>query len=77
MGLQVMTRMNSIFMSLPVLSLNQCPIAAWDDIKSVYPNLFKLSRKYVHLIGTSVPSERLFSKAGAIATIKRAYPAPN
>ncbi|KAI5695845.1 hypothetical protein M8J76_001754 [Diaphorina citri] len=61
------------YLASPVQPLNQsqCPISAWDDMKSVYPNLYRLSRKYIHLIGTSVPSERLFSKAGTTATLKR------
>lgn len=36
-----------------------------------YPNLYEIAIKYLSIVGTSVPSERLFSKAGNILTEKR------
>lgn len=33
-------------------------------MKTVYPKLYNLAKKYYLLVGTSVPSERLFSKTG-------------
>lgn len=61
----------SFFVNAPVLELKRNVIDAWEEMKSVYPKLYSLAQKYCFLIGTSVPSERLFSKAGAIITEKR------
>lgn len=61
----------SFFLNAPVLELKRNVIDAWEEMKSVYPKLYVLAQKYCFLIGTSVPSERLFSKAGATATEKR------
>lgn len=53
--------------------LNQCviprnhdPLKAWQTLKHAYPTLFNIAKKYLALVATSVPSERLFSKAGII-----------
>lgn len=40
-------------------------------MENTYPNLSKLAFKYLSIVATSVPSERLFSKAGDILTEKR------
>lgn len=44
---------------------------AWKEMKIVYPKLYLFSCKYLHLIGTTVPAERQFSKAGAMASENR------
>jgi hypothetical protein len=41
-------------------------LAVWESIKMVYPHLHRLARKFLALVATSVPSERLFSGAGRI-----------
>lgn len=41
------------------------------EIKSVYPQLYKVASKYLCLVATYVPSECLFSKAGATFTQSR------
>ena len=61
----------SIFLNAAVLELKRNVIDAWEEMKCVYPKLYSLAQKYCFLIGTSVPSERLFSKAGTIVTAKR------
>jgi len=43
----------------------------WEKEGSAYPKLQKIAPKYLILQGTSVPSERVFSKAGNIITKKR------
>lgn len=47
------------------------PLIWWQKEGSSYPKLQKISPKYLILQGTSVPSERVFSKAGNIITKKR------
>ncbi|CAG9862308.1 unnamed protein product [Phyllotreta striolata] len=59
------------YLSIPVRNLKDNPLEIWEEMKLVYPNLFKLAQKYLGILATSVPSERLFSKAGAIATKNR------
>lgn len=48
-----------------VIKLNEDPLQEWQNTKTIYPRLYKLAMKYLVIPGTSVPSERLFSKAGA------------
>jgi len=43
----------------------------WENTKTIYPELYKLARKYLCISATSVPSERLFSKAGATVSQSR------
>lgn len=59
------------YLDMSVASLNQDPLIIWEDMKNVYPNLFKLAEKVFTIPATLVPSERLFSKAGATATLNR------
>lgn len=54
----------SVYLANPVSPLNTDPIILWDEMKSVFPSLYILALKYVIIPATSVPAERLFSKAG-------------
>lgn len=47
-----------------VIKLNEDPLVEWENTKVIYPKLYKLAMKYLLIPATSVPSERLFSKAG-------------
>jgi len=47
-------------------SLSTSPHQVWNELKSVYPTLYQMAKKYVFILGTSVPAERLFSKAGRL-----------
>lgn len=47
------------------------PLNWWRDNANRYPNLSKLSKKYLNIPATSVPSERVFSTAGDIITAER------
>ncbi|XP_052126662.1 zinc finger BED domain-containing protein 4-like, partial [Frankliniella occidentalis] len=44
------------------------PLLAWEDLKDLYPNVCAVALRFLPLLATSVPSERLFSHAGLIAT---------
>ncbi|CAG9840720.1 unnamed protein product [Diabrotica balteata] len=43
----------------------------WEQNKATYPNLAIIAHKYLAVVATSVPSERLFSKAGQTVTQQR------
>jgi hypothetical protein len=43
----------------------------WSNVRMVFPNLYKLAVRYLPIVGTSVPCERLFSKAGITLCEKR------
>lgn len=48
------------------------PLSLWNDsLKFKYTTLSKIAEKFLPLLGTSVPAERLFSKAGNLITEKR------
>lgn len=49
-----------------IIKLNEDPLIEWENTKILYPKLYNLAIKYLltHIPGTSVPFERLFSKAG-------------
>lgn len=47
------------------------PLAWWKDHVKVYPNLATLARTHLAMVATSVPCERMFSKAGIILSDRR------
>ena len=47
------------------------PLLWWETKANVMPYLYKLSRKVLMIPATSVPSERLFSKAGQLCNDRR------
>lgn len=58
------------YVAEPVVSQNYDPLAYWNK-ETRYPLLKKVALKYHVVMGTSVPSERLFSDASNVLTIKR------
>ncbi|KAK3911897.1 Putative AC9 transposase [Frankliniella fusca] len=44
------------------------PLIAWEGMREIYPHVYAVALKFLPLLATSVPSERLFSHAGLIAT---------
>lgn len=61
----------SIYLRSPVGRLNENPLEIWGDLKIQLPKLHKIAYKYLTMVGTSVPSERLFSKAAQIVNQQR------
>ncbi|XP_025407340.1 zinc finger BED domain-containing protein 1-like [Sipha flava] len=59
------------YLSTPVSPLKQNPLETWEDMKSVYPLIYMEAQKVFCVVATSVPSERLFSKAGATLSKER------
>lgn len=47
------------------------PLKWWKDNRNVYPCLFELMKKRLCVLATSVPCERIFSKAGQTISEKR------
>jgi len=58
-----------LYLQQPIIDRKQSPIEFW--LKSPFPILTKIALKYFTVVATSVPSERLFSKAGNIITDNR------
>ena len=52
-----------MYLSTPVSQLKADPLITWEELKPMYPLIFKLATKYVSGVSTSLPSERLFSCA--------------
>jgi len=59
------------FLNQPTIPIHENIIKFWDVHKMMYPNIAKIAESYLSLVATSVPSERLFSKAGNIMNAKR------
>ncbi|XP_066589924.1 zinc finger BED domain-containing protein 4-like [Prorops nasuta] len=57
-----------VYLNQPPIQIDACPINYWKMNNSA---LNKLGRKYLATIASSVPCERLFSKAGRIVTESR------
>ncbi|CAG5020952.1 unnamed protein product [Parnassius apollo] len=51
----------SVYLTSPVGRLNDNPLEIWKDYKVQFPILHKIAFKYLTMVGTSVPSERLFA----------------
>lgn len=56
------------FLDVPVDTNRQAnPLELWEGMRYQYPRLYKMSRDFLTRLATSVPSERLFSKAGIVS----------
>ncbi|XP_055082535.1 E3 SUMO-protein ligase ZBED1-like isoform X2 [Periophthalmus magnuspinnatus] len=47
------------------------PLKYWESHKIQYPNLWRLAQKYLCIPASSVPCERIFSKAGELVSRRR------
>jgi len=61
----------NLYLKSSVVRLSDNPLHLWKDMKSVYPILSNIAIKYLSTVATSVPSERLFSKAGLTLSNRR------
>lgn len=53
------------------IARSQDPMRYWDNQKTIYPNLFRLSLQFLCTPASSVPCERVFSTAGEVVSKKR------
>lgn len=65
------------YLNQSIIPRHYNPLKYWQSIKHAYPVLFDIAQKYLSVIATSVPSERLFSKAGIIKSESRNRLTPN
>lgn len=61
----------SLYLGAPPEKIQQDPLSFWRALKPTYPNLSEIVLEFLAVVATSVPSERLFSKAGQIITKTR------
>jgi len=59
------------FLNANVVNRSEDPLKIWQKLKDVYPMIYEVAMKYFVIVGTSVPSEQLFSAAGNIISMKR------
>lgn len=59
------------YLNQPTIPLHENVFKFWNVHRTMYPHISKIAEPYLSLVATSVPSERLFSKAGNIMTNKR------
>ena len=55
----------------PVLARLQDPLPWWKKNERYYELIAKIAKNYLCIPGTSVPAERVFSKAGELVSIRR------
>jgi hypothetical protein len=53
-----------MYLSMSVIALTYNPIIFWESYKHKCEQFYVLARRFMSTAGTSVPSERFFSKAG-------------
>lgn len=59
------------YLNRPVCSRDTNPLEEWEKYKIIYPHIYEIAREHLGILATSVPCERLFSKAGLIITQQR------
>lgn len=59
------------YLNQPLLDRKADPINYWFQYETIYPNLSTIAKKYLAIVTTSVPTERVFSKAGNILSEHR------
>ncbi|KAH9628536.1 hypothetical protein HF086_001143 [Spodoptera exigua] len=64
------------YIELPYLDRKCDPLQFWNDKKCLFPQFSEIALKYLCIPASSVPSERLFSKAGILCNDRRNRLAP-
>ncbi|XP_018398072.1 PREDICTED: zinc finger BED domain-containing protein 1-like [Cyphomyrmex costatus] len=59
------------YVELPYLERKLNPIEFWENRKKIDSGLYEISLKYLSIPATSVPSERVFSKAGLVCNQRK------
>lgn len=59
------------YLQEPFIGRLEDPLVWWQQKKDIYPRLYQMVLKRLCILATSVPCERLFSKAGQILCEKR------
>ena len=59
------------YLNRPNIPREANPLAEWENLKSLFPNIYPIAMKYLTMSPTSVPSERLFAQSGQIVTKQR------
>jgi hypothetical protein len=54
-----------------------CPLLWWSEHSTMYPDIWKLAERILHIPATSAPAERVFSVASNVINNKRARLAPD
>ena len=65
------------YIAIDEIGFSACPFKWWASQESRFPILSQLTRKYLAIPASSAPSERLFSDAGNIMTIRRSNLLPS
>lgn len=59
------------YLNEPLIRRTEDPLQWWEERKLLYPRLYKLMRRRLCIVATSVPCECIFSHAGEVITEKR------
>ena len=54
------------YLSQKLISRKENPLNYWEEAKHAFPNVYRVAKRYLSIPATSVPCERLFSRAGII-----------
>ncbi|KAF6207274.1 hypothetical protein GE061_018515 [Apolygus lucorum] len=61
----------SLYLNAPVDKIQENPFLYWINMRDTYPVVSRFALQYLPTVATSVPSERLFSRAGKTITPTR------
>uniref|UniRef100_A0A2S2QMQ8 Zinc finger BED domain-containing protein 1 n=1 Tax=Sipha flava TaxID=143950 RepID=A0A2S2QMQ8_9HEMI len=59
------------YLNEPLINRAENPLVWWAKHKNMYPRLYRLTKRRLCIMATSVPCERIFSKAGQVVNERR------